>query len=253
MAGTAQDITNWRRAREERLLLEKELREGHEMRLLGQLTAGVAHEVRNPLNGILALSEALILEVGDNPGFRRYIQLMWEQAKRLSALMEDLLTLGKPAEPESYADIPVGAFVESTVRDWRQTLLAVHHPVSVRVAESAEGCTIKGNASRLEQVVINLLDNAAGHSAEGSETTVSVDCRGEALVSIQVRDRGPGISPEDLPKVFDPFFTTRKGGVGLGLAIVRSIIERHGGDVSVRNNTPEPGVSVEVRLPLAAR
>lgn len=250
MAGTAQDITDWRQAQEERLRLEKELREGHEMRLLGQLTSGVAHEVRNPLNGILALSEALILEVGDNPQYRRYIQLMWEQAKRLSALMEDLLTLGKPAQLESYADIPVGSFVESTVRDWRQTLAAVHHPVSVRISDGVQGCTVKGHAPRLEQVLINLLDNAAGYAAEGNETTVSVHCRDKGWVSIEIADRGPGISREDLSKVFDPFFTTRKGGVGLGLAIVRSIVERHGGDVSVRNNAPQAGVTVTVRLPL---
>jgi signal transduction histidine kinase len=98
---------------------------------------------------------------------------------------------------------------------------------------------------------MNLLENAAQHSPEESEIVVEVSLGQNNMLSVKIRDRGTGVSPEILPEVFKPFFTTRTRGAGLGLSIVKSIIETHGGQTELFNNDPGPGLTVEVTLPLA--
>jgi signal transduction histidine kinase len=93
--------------------------------------------------------------------------------------------------------------------------------------------------------------NAAQHSPEGSDIRLALVGPEEGFLRVLVTDRGTGIRPDALPRAFDPFFTTRKGGVGLGLSVAKRIVEGHGGSVAIRNNEPGPGCTVEVRLPAA--
>ena len=110
---------------------------------------------------------------------------------------------------------------------------------------------IFGNSAKLKQVFLNLLENASQHSPENSEILVEVEEQQNNTVIVKVVDRGTGLAPGILPEVFKPFFTTRTRGAGLGLSIVKSIVETHGGKIELLNNDPEPGLTATVSLPLA--
>ena len=101
----------------------------------------------------------------------------------------------------------------------------------------------------MEQVIINLLENACAHSKTEREILIDI-YDNDGTVIIKVIDMGAGIKPEYFEHLFEPFFTTRKGGTGLGLGIVKRIVESHGGAIDIRNNEPPPGVSVEIKLPI---
>ncbi len=107
------------------------------------------------------------------------------------------------------------------------------------------------DGSRLQQVFLNLLENAAQHSPEGETIRLSIFGPREGMVKIVVTDLGAGIAPDKLDKVFEPFFTTRRGGVGLGLSLVKHFVGSMGGSVSIWNNDPPPGCTVEVALPVS--
>ncbi len=117
------------------------------------------------------------------------------------------------------------------------------------LALEREPFSVRVDAPRIE-VILNLLDNAAQHSPPGTVIQVILS-RADASVRLHVRDQGAGILPDALSRVFEPFFTTRANGTGLGLTLVKSIVEGHGGHVSLWNNDPPPGLTFEVSLPAA--
>jgi len=112
--------------------------------------------------------------------------------------------------------------------------------------------TILGDSVRIEQALINLLDNANQHSTENKQIYLSIKYSDPDMVSISIRDNGPGIPEDILPDIFKPFFTTRKSGTGLGLSIVKHIVESHNGSINVQNNNDCSGAIFEIRLPLSA-
>ncbi len=244
--GSIQDVT-------ERKRIESQLKEAQRMEVIGRLASGVAHEVRNPLNAILAITEALFQELGDSPDYRPYLEHIRNQVDRLSTLMRDLLELGKPMQRNTFKPCSLREICTGALELWRQS--SAHRARTVGLV-SADGldqgdALVLGNSSRLKQVVINLLENAAQHSPEGSEIMIAIGATPEGEAWVRVIDRGTGIAPEILPEVFRPFFTTRTRGSGLGLSIVKSIVETHGGCLQLVNNAPGSGLTVEVRLPLA--
>ena len=222
------------------------------MELLGQLTSGVAHEVRNPINAILATAEALDLDIGEDAEHGESIRQIRLQVERVALLMRDLLDLGKPI-PEAnrtvcrLADVCTGA-----VSLWQKTTTLRN--CSVRAVPGAVGgaATVFVDPGKMHQVICNLLDNAAQHSPEGNEIRLILPPSSESVAGFLVVDGGVGVPTEDLPHLFEPFYTKRKKGTGLGLSIVKHIVENHGGTVSIRNNDPPPGCTVEVALPVVA-
>ena len=244
------DITDRKRAEEERAKLEARLREAQKMEVIGSLAGGVAHEVRNPLNAIMALTDALDREVGGNPEYKAFMMHMRTQVDRLTTLMNDLLELGKPVEQSKLRTEPLTEIVAISVDAWKQSKYGRGREVAVSVAGPAEGTYILADAKKLQQVFINLLDNAAQHSTEGSSVRIEVPPPADGKAEVRVVDQGSGIPTEILPRVFDTFFTTRRGGTGLGLSIVKHIIEKHGGSIAMVNNDPPPGCTVSVTLPV---
>ena len=225
------------------------LMKANEMKILGQLTSGVAHEVRNPLNGIIAIMGALSKELSDSEHFQPYVHHMRTQVTRLTVLMEDLLKLGRPIQKEKMTDVSFVKLVTDAVAAWKDGLQAQR---DVRLDPVADGVlTVRAEPARMEQMVVNLLDNAHQHTPAGKEIEVSIRHAGEGRVLFSVRDNGPGIPKDVMPRIFEPFFTTRKGGTGLGLSIVRHIVESHGGSISAFNNEGSSGTTFEVKLPLA--
>ena len=244
------DITTRRKAEEERERLEARLRDAEKLQVIGSLAGGVAHEVRNPLNAIMALTDALDREVGGNPEYHTFMHHMRTQVERLSTLMTDLLELGKPVErsrlrTERLADICV-----MSLDAWRQSRWGRRREVELAIAQGGERLVLDADGKKLQQVFINLLDNAAQHSEEGSPLTLTMLKGHGSTAQVSVIDRGSGIPEDILPKVFDTFFTTRRGGTGLGLSIVKHIVELHGGAITLSNNEPPPGSTATVILPV---
>ncbi len=234
---------------QERRRLEAQLAHSQEMKALGQLAAGVAHEVRNPLNAILAITEALFQEIGGNREYDPYLAHIRTQVNRLSALMKDLLELGKPIQSSLLRCESLKGICGASLELWRQTKASETHDGQLFSELDEDDVFVMVDASRLQQVFLNLLENAAQHSPEGSEVRLTVSGPVGGTVKVEVTDRGVGIPPDRLQQVFEPFFTTRRGGVGLGLSIVKHSVESMGGSVIALNNDPPPGCTISVVLP----
>jgi PAS domain S-box-containing protein len=229
---------------------EEELRRSQTMAALGALVAGVAHEVRNPLFGISSTLDAFEARYSGQPDHRQYVQVLREQLGRLNALMTDLLEYGKPTGLV-LSDAPLEAVVTQA--------LSACAPLAERARVALESHLDPGlpplrlDRKRLSQVFANLVENALQHSPAGSTVRVTarlVRDEGTSWVECVVEDSGPGFRVGDLPHVFEPFFTRRKGGTGLGLSIVERIVGDHGGTIAA-GNRPGGGARLRVRLPVA--
>ncbi len=226
--------------------LQSRLEQQRTMATMGALVAGVAHEVRNPLFAISATVDAM--EQASNGTLSEYFAVLREEIDRMTRLMQDLLAYGRPAAPVFNA-VPAGDIVDSSVRNC--TPLANRQNVRLKKTVRANP-TIVADRERLGRALENLIDNAVQHSA--AESTVTVQCssrsrRGPRYVEIKVLDRGRGFAPDDLPRAFEPFFSRRKGGTGLGLALVQQIVQEHGGEV-IAANRPGGGAEVTISIPL---
>lgn len=232
--------------------MEEQLTHSREMKLLGQMAAGVAHEVRNPLNAILAITEALFKDIGPNSAYQPYLEHIRSQVTRLSNLMKDLLELGKPIHSESF-DVEVFREILSNIHNlWQETKFAKTHKLSLIVPSEVEKILIKTDSLKLRQIILNLLENAAQNSPNGSAIEFRVEALNRGSCIIKIGDQGTGIPEECLNRVFDPFFTTRAGGTGLGLSLVKNFVESMGGKVAIWNNDPPPGCTVKVTLPIVS-
>ncbi len=229
--------------------LRNELRKKQKFEEIGKLMSGVAHEVRNPLNAISALTEALSMDIQDNDDSRTIMGHIRGQVNRLSLLMSDLLDLGKPID---YSDMTHDSLVvecSAAIDLWRQSNPESSHKVNIIVPDNTNSCVLL-NQQKMQQVFLNLIENAVQHSPEGSEVKIVFSEHNNSILKVQVIDRGEGISREYLPQVFEPFFTMRRGGTGLGLSIVHHVIEAHDGEIEICNNNPPPGCTVTARIPL---
>jgi two-component system NtrC family sensor kinase len=234
----------------ERNSMETQLRQLEKMKLLGQVAAGVAHEVRNPLNAILAITEALFQDIGDNPEYKPFLDHIRTQVERLSRLMGDLLDLGKPIQPSSLHQEFIPSICTATMDLWKQIPLSKTHKVRLVLPGHNSNLTVMADSSRLQQVFLNLLENAAQHSPEGSEIQIIVSNPKGITVRVHIVDQGNGLPAENFQKVFEPFFTTRKRGNGLGLSLAKNTILAHGGNIGIKNNDPPPGCTIEISLPV---
>jgi len=241
------------RKRSEEALRENEARmlQQHGMKVLGEMAGGIAHEVRNPLHALMSVTEALGMALRDNSDVDEYIFHIRTQVKRLSTLMNDLLELGKPVEPSRLRRESVADICSAAIALWRQSAADKAREVKLVLPEDQSGLFVEADSRRMQQVFINLLDNASHHSLSEDEIKVVLHGPSAGLIKVHVSDSGSGIPQELLPRIFEPFFTTRKGGTGLGLTIIKNIIECHGGSMSVFNNASRRGCTAEVSLPAA--
>jgi two-component system, NtrC family, sensor kinase len=223
---------------------------------LGQLAASVAHEINNPVSGVLNLAmlmQRILKEDGVPPGrieeFRRYLGQVATETSRVGRIVSDLLSFSRRSKPQS-ADADLNAIITTT------TSLIAHKLDLAGVAvdlELAEGLpTIRCDASQIQQVVMNLVLNGAEAIKGGGRVTVRTrTAANAAAVVLEVTDTGSGIPQELVAKIFDPFFTTKEEGkgVGLGLAVVYGIVNAHGGEIEVATSVGQ-GSTFRVTLPL---
>ncbi|MDK9719320.1 MAG: PAS domain-containing protein [Trichlorobacter sp.] len=242
----------------ERKELERQLVEAQRLEYIGQLAAGVAHEVRNPLNAILTVTEALFREEGveGNQTLTPYIEHIRSQVDRLARLMNDLLSLGRRQQEDQLVPLALAEFCRQTVELWQRSNQTGSLAIDLEIPSTLENVMVRADIDRLQQVLFNLLDNAGQHSQSASAIRLVLETAQPDLVGgqilLRVVDRGSGVVPELLERVFEPFFTTRRGGTGLGLALVKQFIEQMGGMVQICNNYPEPGCTVTLQLPRAS-
>jgi signal transduction histidine kinase len=219
------------------------------MAAMGSLVAGVAHEIRNPLFSISATVDALEATYGDQQGYAPFAGLLRAQVKRVNHLTQDLLDYGRPPVLR-VAETWAHQLIRVAVRNC--ALVAREQGVSVTEDAPGHLPALRVDAGRIQQVIENLVANAIQHSPRGSVVRVAAESEGEAAagsINLTVEDQGPGVSPAVAHRLFEPFFSQRKGGTGLGLSIVQRIVEAHGGRVSVENG--ERGARFRVTLPLA--
>lgn len=244
------EIAERLRAQEEQARLQASLRRSETMAAMGSLVAGVAHEVRNPLFGISSSLDAFEARFGGREEYQRYIHILRGELNRLTELTRELLEYGRPPSLE-LSPGRVDEVIEAAV----QACAPLAQRLNVRVVDHVLGGfpPVLMDQRRLLQVFQNLLENAIHHSPMGglvSVEVVEVHENGKAWIDCVIKDAGPGFQAEDLPRIFEPFFTRRRGGTGLGLSIVQRIVEEHHGTIAA-GNRPEGGAAVTVRLPLA--
>jgi PAS domain S-box-containing protein len=227
--------------------LERKARVSEKLAAVGTLAAGLAHEIRNPLNAAglqLALLSRRIgkLPDGERPTLENPLQLVRTELSRLDGLLGDFLAF---ARPRDYARFPVelSALVRGVVALEQVAAQEAGRRLEV---EAADHVTVAGDADALQQVLVNLIHNALD-AARGRVRVRTARKNGRAVITIA--DDGPGLPADLLPRLFEPFFTTKSKGTGLGLAIVHTIVTSHGGEVTL-----EPGAAggavARVALPL---
>jgi len=245
-----EDITKHRQ-------LEEKLLQSRKLEIIGQIAGGVAHEVRNPLNAILSISEALFREqeFDNNPEFAPYIQHIRTQVNRLANLMNDLLDLGKPISAANLQAVPLLELCRETLELWKISGMAENRAVVVVADQDAAEILVTADSCKLQQVIFNLLENAGHHNPAESSITLHIarSSASEKMAIVQIIDSGKGIPEEHLARVFEPFYSNRRGGTGLGLPLVRHFITNMGGSVRIWNNEPPPGCTAELYIPLAAK
>ena len=240
----AQDITK-------RAELEASLRQSEMMSLLGSLVAGVAHEVRNPLFGISSILDAFETRFSDRTEYLRYTNVLRDEIGRLTILMEELLEYGKPFRGELYL-VSMEEMIARSVRACMPAAEVAQVNLDSRVEESLP--KIRIDRRRLSKVFVNLIENAIQHSPQKGSVIIEANRIADGnhdWVQCAIRDSGAGISAEDMPKIFEPFFSKRRGGTGLGLAIAQRIMQEHEGKLIAGNN-PEGGACMIARFPIPA-
>lgn len=227
--------------------LQESVRRGEQLAALGELVAGVAHEVKNPLFGMSVTLDLLDEHLDQHAEALELTTALRTWIARLQSLTENLLAYGRTWS----TDMKPG-----DVRPVLTQAIAASQPLArdaqVEIdadldADVVEPGSVLMDASRLALVFENLLANAVQHSRGGDRIVVKASCDGERL-EVLVRDQGPGFAADDLPRVFQPFYTRRRGGTGLGLSIVQRIVDEHGGIVTA-SNSDQGGAVVLVRLP----
>ena len=230
--------------------LDRKMQLSERMGSLGLLTAGVAHEINNPLEGIENYLALLEREPLSPERRKKYTEMVRYGFHRIRDIVRDLSSFARPAVSDGTADLS-----QAMTQALRMVVYSKDFKsVTVRVDGLDALLPVPGDAGRLEQVFINILLNAARAMKGAGSIQIRARRSGgpdePSCVEVTIEDDGPGIPPENLEKIFDPFFTTTEG-TGLGLSISYGIVRAHGGQISARNR-PEGGASFTVRLPAGA-
>jgi len=229
----------------DRMKLQQQLRQVEQMTGIGQMAANVAHEIRNPLIAVGGFARQLHEDMEPDDPRREHTRVILEEVTRLEQILREQLTLERHLQPVMR---PVD--VNQILRDVRKLLS--HGLLSSQtqlVGDLQDGLPVTmGDANQLKQAFLNIIGNAIQSMEDGGTVSVTSAQRGDDII-VTIRDDGPGIPSDVMSKLFVPFFTTRKSGSGLGLAVTRRIVENHGGDITAESQ-PGDGTSFTVRLPI---
>ncbi|OFW68224.1 MAG: hypothetical protein A2Y74_07500 [Actinobacteria bacterium RBG_13_63_9] len=235
---------------------QRQVYQAEKLAAVGQLAAGVAHEINNPLTGVLSYSSFLLKRAADKPEFKGDLEVIVRETQRCRGIVKGLLDFARPSPPEKHPT-DINEVVERAIRIVQAQLAA--HRVEVQKNLRADLPMVQADANQLQQIIVNLLLNANDAIGEGGGTVAlatnlrtngdGVHVQGPA-VEISVRDTGCGISPAHLDRIFEPFFSTKgRKGTGLGLAVAWGIVEKHNGRIEVESEVGK-GTAFRVLLPV---
>jgi two-component system sensor histidine kinase HydH len=227
---------------------QKALRESESLAAMGRAISGVAHDIKTPLTAIGGFTRRVQKTLSQEDPNREKLDVVINETKRLEAMVREMLDFSGPLSLNLQSTDPVGLLRASlaVIEDE-----ALRCKVNLEISLGQDLPNVELDPVRMEQVLINLAMNALQVSAEGGTVVIAV-CRRAGELILDIVDRGPGIPRGNKEKIFRPFFTTRKGGTGLGLPIVQKIVDAHGGTVRVLEN-PGGGVTFQVALPIDRR
>ncbi|MBL8151149.1 MAG: PAS domain S-box protein [Blastocatellia bacterium] len=235
--GIVRDITEQKRLKEQLIVSER-------LAVVGQLVAGVAHEVRNPLFGITTTLSAVERELGDKESVKPYLKIIMSEVDQLNHLMEQLLEHSCPvrldADPVSILEV-----INDAVDDFKRK--ATDRSIAIEIDAPERDLKLSADRRKLLGMFTNLIANALEHTSAGGKIFLVVKKAAQEM-EIEIRDTGKGIAPKDLNRIFEPFFTTRSKGTGLGLAIVRKTVVDHGGTIEVDSQLDQ-GTTFRITFP----
>jgi two-component system NtrC family sensor kinase len=222
------------------------------MATVGELAAGVAHEINNPLNNMMGLTELMERGVerdADPQSLREDLEVLRQEQRRCADIVQGLLDFGRPRAPTLQA-VDLGHLVSESMRLLAKKARTAGVTMELERDPAVPG--VEGDAGQLQQVIVNVLLNAIQASGSGSHIQVRLELAPGDQVSLRVEDAGQGLDEALLPRIFEPFYTTKQGrnGTGLGLSVSYSIIQRHGGEMGARRRR---GGGLEVWLSLPRR
>jgi two-component system sensor histidine kinase PilS (NtrC family) len=242
LIGVCQDLSSIKR-------MEQQVRQADRLATIGRLSANIAHEIRNPLASLSGAIEALVRELPADPGRERLVEIVLRESERLNRIIGDFLEYARPAPMASHA-VDLADLLEEVV------LLVEHRslPAELKVIrEYGEKLPARVDPQQVRQAIWNLCINAVQAMPEGGELRVGgrvVPGGGPPRLQLWISDTGQGIAETDLPQIFEPFFSTKAEGSGIGLALVYRVVQDHGGQIEVRSQ-PGAGTSFMLILPSA--
>ncbi len=261
ITGTLADREHAERVRQERTAIrlsetldevramEEQLVRSGRLQALGELTAGLAHEIKNPLGSLKGAVEIVADEIAEDSPRRKMIDIMRREIDRLNGLLERFLVFARPDNFEVREE-SVCEIVDGTL-DLVQPQ-AASCGVKLRWERSREEMMVLGDREKIAQILINILLNGIQATPEGGIVKIRcgrLDRRKRSYGFFTVLDEGPGVPVEMKEKIFNPFFTTKEGGTGLGLSIAARIVDGHGGFIKTWN-LPQGGAAFQVALPM---
>jgi len=224
--------------------IRKELRHKDRLSAMGEVVANVAHELRNPLFAMTTVAQILEMELVLQPAQKELMDSLLKEGRRLNNIVEELLQSTKEIRLKK-TRVELNSIVAQSFNVLNP--IALRRKIDLKVNSFAVEIYLHSDFEKIEQVLINLLDNAMEASPEGSEVNLSIEEEVGGVV-ISVSDCGEGIVQDAFDKIFEVFYTTKTRGTGLGLSICRNIVDAHGGTLEARNNS-DRGATFTITLP----
>lgn len=229
----------------ERIRLKEQLSRAEHLSSLGEMVAGISHEIRNPLGIIMSSSALLKKKMADYDPSNPIPNIIIEESSRLNNIITDFLNFAKPKTP-NLASCKIEDIIEKNISFLASQIKEQGYTIEKQYDNNLPEIT--ADSDMLYQAFLNILINAMQAMPKGGKINVQI-CSNANAVEIFVEDQGEGIAEDILEKIWDPFFTTKSKGTGLGLGIVKNIIESHGGTVQITNRSVS-GAKVTVRIPV---
>ncbi len=233
-----------KRAREQ-IKLKEQLGRAEHLSTLGEMVAAVSHEIRNPLGIIMSSAELLKKKTISNTSSSAIPDIIVEEAGRLNNIITDFLNFAKPKTP-NFVACRIEDILEKNITFFASDIKDKAYRIEKKTPTDLP--RIVADPNMLYQAFLNLLINARQAMPDGGKIMIELSAN-DSKIKIHFEDEGPGIQPDVLNKIWDPFFTTKETGTGLGLGIVKNIIEAHGGQISFENR-PVKGARMTIELPL---
>jgi len=229
----------------DRLRLKERLARAERLSSLGEMAAGISHEIRNPLGIIRSSAELLKKKAAKVDPTNTIPDIIVEESSRLNSIVTDFINYAKPRSP-NFAPCRVAEVIEKNITFLEPQVNQQGYVIQKNYQNSLP--EIMADSTMLYQSFLNILINAMQSMPNGGRILVEISSN-DHLLTVHFDDEGKGIPPENLEKIWDPFFTTKDMGTGLGLGIVKNIIESHGGSIQIVNR-PVHGARVTIELPL---